>query len=100
MLHDLCAEQNSVILLGRLVLKLISMGFGNFVSLDKIIGLLDINSAPTKRLTHLAKEKNTLIDATCGRKTQSVLIMDTGLIVLSALTTQVLSDKINEAENS
>lgn len=81
-------------------MKLINIGFGNFVSLNRVVGLFEIESAPTKRLTHLAKEKNILIDATCGRKTQSVLVMDTGHVILSALATEVLSSKIEEENNS
>lgn len=81
-------------------MKLVNIGFGNFISLNRLVGIFEIDSAPSKRLVHLGKEKNILIDATCGRKTQSILIMDTGNIVLSALNTEVISSKINEEENN
>ena len=69
----------------------ISVGFGNFVSYEKIFAVLSAESSPAKRLVRNAKENNNLIDATCGRKTQSVLAMDSGHIVLSALDTGSIS---------
>lgn len=72
---------------------LLSIGFGNFVSDEKIVATLSADSSPVKRLTRIAKENNNLIDATCGRKTQSVLVMDSGHVVLSALSSDVISSK-------
>lgn len=72
---------------------LLSVGFGNFVSNEKIVAILSADSSPVKRLTRTAKENNNLIDATCGRKTQSVLVMHSGHVVLSALSSDVISSK-------
>lgn len=76
-------------------MKLLGIGFGNFVSLNRIVGVFHIDSSPIKRIIHVSKEKNLLIDATCGRKTQSVLLMDSDHVVLSALSSEVISEKIN-----
>ena len=75
-------------------MKLFNVGFGNYIVLDKVMGVFSIDSAPIRRLIHVAKEKNSLIDATCGRKTQSVVVMITGHIVLSAVSCDTRSLKI------
>ena len=66
-------------------MKLINIGFGNLVSSDKIVAVVAPDSAPVKRIVQDAKEKGTLIDATFGRKTKTVLVMDSGHIVLSGI---------------
>ncbi len=78
---------------------LLNIGFGNLVSSSRVISILNFDSAPIKRLAHLAKEKNLLIDASCGRKTQSVLVMDSGHVVLSALSSEALFNKISKKED-
>ena len=78
----------------RILMEFINIGFGNLVSLQRIVSVLNSDSSPVKRLVHLAKEKERLIDASCGRKTQSVLVMDTGHVVLSALSTDNVQNKI------
>lgn len=75
-------------------MEFINIGFGNLVSLQRIVSVLNSDSSPVKRLVHLAKEKERLIDASCGRKTQSVLVMDTGHVVLSSLSTDNVQNKI------
>lgn len=75
-------------------MEFINIGFGNLVSLQRIVSVLNSDSSPVKRFVHLAKEKERLIDASCGRKTQSVLVMDTGHVVLSALSTDNVQNKI------
>ena len=75
---------------------LINIGFGNSVSSDKIVAILSADSSPVKRLTRTAKSSNSLIDATCGRKTQSVLVMDSDHVVLSALSSDVISSKYQQ----
>ncbi len=77
-------------------MKLFNIGFGNFVSLDRIISVLCIDSSPIKRLIHIAKEKGILIDATCGRKTQSVFLMDSGHVVLSALNPEAIEVRVKK----
>lgn len=79
----------------RIVVTLLSIGFGNALSQERIISILTPDSAPVKRLVHIAKESGNLIDATCGRKTQSVIIMDSDHVITSAMSAEVLAGKIN-----
>lgn len=81
---------------GRIAVTLLSIGFGNALSQERIISILTPDSAPVKRLIHLAKESGNLIDATCGRKTQSVIIMDSDHVITSAMSAEVLAGKINK----
>ena len=64
--------------------NLLNIGFGNVVMGDKVVAIISPESAPIKRLVQDARDGNTLIDATFGRKTRSVLVMDNGWIILSA----------------
>jgi regulator of extracellular matrix RemA (YlzA/DUF370 family) len=65
-------------------LKLINVGFGNMVSAQRMIAIVSPESAPIKRMIQEARERGSLIDATYGRRTRAVLIMDSGHIILSA----------------
>ena len=78
---------------------LLNIGFGNLVSSARIISILTPDSAPMKRLIRLAKEKNCLIDASCGRKTQSIIVMDSGHVILSALSSETISNKFAKQED-
>ncbi len=80
-------------------MKLIQIGFGNFISDERVVAVVSPDSAPIKRIVQEAKDGAVLVDATYGRKTQSVLMMDSGHVVLSALTPEKISDKAKEAEN-
>jgi len=62
----------------------VDIGFGNMINSDRIIAVIGAEAAPTKRIITAAKEKNLAVDATCGKKTRSVIIMDSGHIILSA----------------
>lgn len=66
-------------------MKLINIGYGNLVSQERLLAVVSPESAPIKRIVQDSREIGMLIDATYGRKTKSVLIMDTGHVVLSAL---------------
>ncbi len=81
-------------------MALISIGFRNLISDGRLITVLNADSSPIKRLVHLAKEKGILIDASCGRKTQSVLVMDSGHVILSALTAETISNKFCKNEDN
>ena len=76
---------------------LINIGYGNMVSSDRIVAVVSPESAPIKRLIQEAREEGRAIDATCGRKTRAVIIMDSGHVILSSLITDTLSARINEA---
>jgi len=73
--------------------KLIHIGFGNIVNTAKIIAVVSPDSAPIKRLVQKAKEDGTVVDATQGRKTKSVLIMEGSRIVLSALLPETIAGR-------
>ena len=77
-------------------MKLVNIGFGNLVSCERIVSVVSPESAPIKRLVQEAKESGNLIDATQGRKTKSVVITDSELIILSYLTCDVLGLRIDE----
>lgn len=84
--------------------KLIHIGFGNIVNTEKIIAVVSPDSAPVKRMVQHAKETGMAIDATQGRKTKSVLVMENSQLVLSALLPETIasraqteSGEINEA---
>ena len=67
-------------------MRLLDIGFGNMRNSDRVIALVSADAAPTKRIISAAREKNLAVDATCGKKTKSVFIMDSGHVVLSAKT--------------
>ena len=79
-------------------MKLINIGFGSMLSQRRILAILSPDSAPIKRVVHEAKERGMLIDASYGRKTQSVILMDTDHVILSALEAQVLTGRWEEEE--
>jgi regulator of extracellular matrix RemA (YlzA/DUF370 family) len=65
-------------------MKLIDIGYGNVLNSGRIIAVVTAETAPVKRLIAAARDKNLLVDATCGKKTKSVYVMDSGHVVLSA----------------
>ena len=71
---------------------LINIGFGNVVNMDKVISIVRADAAPVKRMVQVARDGGMAVDATCGRKTKCVLVMDSGHIVLSALQPCVLQE--------
>lgn len=73
----------------------INIGFGNIVSAERIISIVSPESAPIKRIIQEAKDAKTAIDATCGRRTRSVLIMDSGNIILSAVQPETIAGRVN-----
>ncbi len=79
---------------------LLNIGFGNAVVEERIIAVITPSSASGKRLREEARENNLLIDATHGRKTRSIIIMDSNHIVLSAMQPETLSNRLsNNSEN-
>ncbi len=80
-------------------MKLINIGFGNMVSANRVIAMVSPDSAPIKRIIQEAKEKGYLIDATYGRKTRTVIIMDSDHVVLSAIQPETVSNRIVNYEN-
>ncbi|MCM1045596.1 MAG: DUF370 domain-containing protein [Candidatus Gastranaerophilales bacterium] len=84
--------------------RLIHIGFGNIVNTDKLIAIVSPDSAPVKRMVQNAKETGAAVDATQGRKTKSVLVMENGQVVLSALLPETIAGRARtgqeEAEES
>lgn len=78
--------------------KLIHIGFGNIVNTGKIIAIVSPDSAPVKRMVQNAKEAGQAIDATQGRKTKAVLVMENGQLVLSALLPETIANRV-QVEN-
>ena len=75
-------------------LKLVNIGFGNMIAVDRVLAVVSPDSAPIKRMTQEARDRGILIDATFGRKTRAVLILDNDHLVLSALTPEVVTGRI------
>ena len=74
---------------------IINIGYGNMVNADKVTSIIKPDAAPVKRLIQQAKDNGNALDATCGRKTKSVIVIDNGLIVLSALLPETIAQRIN-----
>lgn len=72
-------------------MKLINIGFGSMLAAGRVLAILAPDSAPIKRVMQEAKDRGMLIDASYGRKTQSVVLMDTDHVILSALTPETLT---------
>ncbi|MCI5502330.1 MAG: DUF370 domain-containing protein [Lachnospiraceae bacterium] len=75
---------------------LVNIGYGNIVNMDKVIGIIRADAAPIKRMVQVAKDNNLAIDATCGRKTKCILVMDSGHIMLSALLPDTIENRVND----
>jgi regulator of extracellular matrix RemA (YlzA/DUF370 family) len=72
-------------------MTLMNIGFGSLVAARRVLAIMDPDSAPIKRVIQEAKERGMLIDASYGRKTKAVILMDTDHVILSAMTTDTLS---------
>ena len=78
--------------------KLMNVGFGNLVNTDMILGIITPDSAPAKRMILHSKENASVIDATQGRRTKSIIITNNDKIVLSALQPETLAGRFNDKE--
>ena len=74
--------------------KLVNIGYGNLISTQRLIAVVSPDSAPIKRMVSEARERSMLIDATFGRKTKTVLIMDSDHVVLSGLPIEKLARRL------
>ena len=72
-------------------MKLINIGFGSMIAAGRVLAIVEPDSAPIKRVVQEARERGMLIDASYGRKTKAVILMDTDHVVLSAMTTETLA---------
>ncbi|WP_077533520.1 extracellular matrix/biofilm regulator RemA [Massiliimalia massiliensis] len=80
-------------------MKLINIGFGNMVSANRLIAIVSPESAPIKRIIQEARDKGFLIDATYGRRTRAVIIMDSDHVVLSAIQPETVANRLDEDED-
>ncbi len=76
--------------------KMVNIGFGNLVHSDKIVTIVNPDSAPMKRLIQKAKEMGTLVDETQGRRTKSILLTTNGLVILSALQPETIAGRFHQ----
>ena len=81
-------------------MKLINIGFGSMITDERLLAVLEPDSAPIKRVIQEAKDRGMLIDASYGRATKTVILMDTDHVILSALTPDVLTSRwLDKQEN-
>ena len=80
-------------------MQVINIGFGNIVSADRIISIVSPESAPIKRIVQEAKDSKKAIDATYGRRTRSVIIMDSGHIILSAVQPETVASRVDDDDD-
>jgi len=80
-------------------LQLLNIGFGNLVAARRVVALVSPESSPIKRLIQEARERGSLIDASFGRKTKTVLITDSGHVILSALPAESLGGQLDQVED-
>ena len=79
-------------------MKLLNIGFGNMVSTQRLIAIVSPESAPIKRLIQDARDRGNLIDATYGRRTRAVLVMDNDYIILSAIQPETVANRLNDRD--
>lgn len=79
-------------------IKLINIGFGNIVSANRIISIVSPESAPIKRIIQDARDRGVLIDATYGRRTRAVIVMDSDHVILSAVQPETVAARLNDRD--
>ncbi len=79
-------------------MQLINIGFGNIVSANRIISIVSPESAPIKRIIQDAKDKGMAVDATYGRRTRAVIIMDSGHVILSAVQPETVAGRLDKED--
>ena len=80
-------------------MKFINIGFGNMVSAGRIVAIASPDSAPIKRLVQDAKEDGRVIDVSCGRRTRSVIVTDSEHIILSAIQTETITNRLTSDDD-
>ena len=79
-------------------MKFINIGFGNMVSVSRIVAIASPDSAPVKRLVQDAREDGRVIDVSCGRRTRAVIITDSDHVILSAIQTETITNRLSSDE--
>ncbi len=80
-------------------MRLINIGLGNMIAVDRVIAVVNPDSAPVKRLIQEARDDKRLIDATQGRRTRAVMIMNTNQVVLSAIQPETIASRASAKES-
>ena len=80
-------------------MKFINIGFGNMVAADRIVTLASPDSAPIKRLIQDAKDEGRVIDVSCGRRTRAVIITDSDHVILSAIQSETIANRLDSNDN-
>jgi extracellular matrix regulatory protein A len=83
-----------------MAIKLINIGFGNIVSANRIISIVSPESAPIKRIIQDARDRGSLIDATYGRRTRAVIVMDSDHVILSAVQPETVAHRLTGREET
>ena len=81
-------------------MKLVNIGFGNMINADRIIAVVSPESAPIKRIVREAEDRSMLVNATYGRRTRAVVVMDSEHIVLSAIQPDTISGRLSSEEGA
>ncbi|MEW6080330.1 MAG: extracellular matrix/biofilm regulator RemA [Bacillota bacterium] len=81
-------------------IKLVNIGFGNMVSANRIVAIVSPESAPIKRIVTKARDSGVLIDATYGRRTRAVIMMDSDHVILSAVQPETVANRVTAMETS
>ena len=80
--------------------RLVNIGYGTIIAVDRIIAVVAPESAPIKRMIQDSKDSKMAVDATCGRKTKAVIVMDSGHVILSALQPETLASRLDKEMNN
>ena len=81
-------------------MKFINVGFGNMVAVDRVVALASPDSAPIKRLIQDSKDDGRAIDVTCGRRTRAAIITDSEHVILSAIQTETIANRLENSDSS
>lgn len=79
-------------------MRFINIGFGNMVAAERMVALVSPDSAPVKRLIQDAKDSGRVIDVTCGRRTRAVVITDSEHVILSAIQTETIANRLSDED--
>ena len=80
-------------------MKFVNAGFGNMIAVERIVALASPDSAPIKRIVQDAKDDGRAIDVTCGRRTRSVIITDSEHVILSAIQTETIANRLDDSDD-
>lgn len=81
-------------------MRLINIGYGNMVSSSRIVAIVSPDAAPVKRMVQTARDKGLLVDASCGRKTKTVIVTDSDHVILSAIQPETVAHRVDDKEGN